>query len=585
MYILEKTLQHSVVKKKRSPLWLNIIRACAVLCAILLVAGLLFYKGSYRSDHSTVCFLDDTLQATANGSFERQRLILKDYLEEAPSSLMVSLLGQSGRHEPWLNAKEALQVLSEWESGYRSEDWRRVSLKLGRLFRQRPTAFVEVKSAFPLRAINVSLANAILAKRSGQIKWSSLEGDHARDEYYDQFQFRVITKAGRYHFSSPLLGSAQQGKLADQWSFVLKNDDDEFLISRNGQELEIETEADICVYKGDQELPFLRRYLIRDPGLGNRCYFMRDPKAQKRLQDPGHYIEQALIQVCGNKGWDLGVVPSHRWDRIEPKRGDVLLLHDPSYLSDADAVSLERFVELGVILFFMPGPSSSLEMIDRLSFLPARVLSPPGLDFVVKWPADFCHSFPLFSKESFSGGFLFQKLDKNAQVHATTSSGEPMWISMERGDVGGRVHLMPSLFHMNWSKAVLQPAFPSVLQWILSHHMTDPSPRSFVAGDKMPSDVVAISWIRGDVHSEDLGLPPGVQRWTYEDGREENVVINVDMDRLKKRGEVRLPNQWSFGEGASRLSQGLRLDPWITLMFGFCCLAEAGWLYYRPRFD
>ncbi len=593
MYILEKTLQHTPVQKKRSPLWLNIIRACAVFCALLLVAGLLLYKGSYKSDYSTVCFLDDTLHATANGSFERQRSIFRSYLEAAPDSLTVSLIGQSGRYEPWLSAKAALEVLEQWESGYRDENWRGVSLVLGRLFRQRPTSFIEVKSANPLRAVNGGLASAVISKRAGQVEWSTLENDHVKDERFEQFRLGLHMRGNSCRFSSPLLAKKEHGRAWDEqsskgdesWRFVLKTNEGEHLITTSEQEEVVGDAAELWIYKGDQELSFLRHYLTHESAQGVSFHLMRHLRSQKRLHDPGYYLEQASRQVCENKGWEFNAVPSHRWASMEPKRGDVFLLHDPSYLSDADIVSLERAVKLGATLFFMPGPSSSLEMIDRLSFLPARALAPSGSAFGISWPDDFKVFFPHFSKKTYRGGILFQELERGTEVHATRDSGEPLWISRELGVAGGSVHMMGSLFHMNWSSAVLQSAFPGVLQWILSRNRVKMTPKFFAAGADIPSEVIAISSIRGDVQREGVGLVPGVQRWTYEDGREENVVINVDVDRLKQRHDLQMSKVWVGEKEPSHIAEGMRLDQWVVVIFGFCCLLELWWLYYRPRFD
>ena len=278
----------------------------------------------------------------------------------------------------------------------------------------------------------------------------------------------------------------------------------------------------------------------------------------------GYYLGKALVAGTGSTP---KAISAAELDETDLEGFSAVFLADVGSLSDRALVRLDRYLKGGGTVAFFPGDMATPAGLDRMEFLPAKMLEacelPPGrLATLISEPGHPLLSnawnkdapFPALPQKK----LIRWKPGSDAKSLLTFSNGIPFVIFAQRGP--GRVFIVNASADRAWGDFPLSPAFLPLVQQIArfsSEQSGGDSARTvgaqLLATANLPADQALA-----------LKLPDGTQS-TLPAGDKSALTDHADTSGFYEAGTPQDPSLQVFAVNADRRESDLRAIPQAAL--------------------
>lgn len=594
MAVLEKVLMRVPTSRRSNPWWLILIRMACMATLLLLVLGLI-WQGSLAGSSRIACLIliDDSYHSRTfceddERLWNHLRAAATRELKGLPFGSSSAWVGFSGRHNAWETPAESSQGLEHLPLLAMGEDWFTVRLKLRDFSRSRGQERMEV----------VLVNGGSVEKRTAMMQ--------ALGVLHGNITLRQVTVSPPLRPNADLQagisptrmglgihGTVTLPETVTRSSLKLQS------LSGKTREFPIEKSGPFVWNVEDwSEAHGELRLQIQDGlDLDNQVYFadvhqqrfnlvvLDQENARQRLNDVSHYLMRALRSLEDRSALSVERRTPRHWSSFDNGHVDLVILLDPPFLSSAEADVLKRYVRRGGSLMILAGPQCRHEDLELHlgTFLPARFKEIQRTTSKVSSPEplglDRLNSVPLRAR------WLFAALGPDAETVLRFDDGAPAWISQKME--AGKVHLISSLIHLEWSDAVLLADFPQLVQTLLelSGRAWERSQGalSLEMGTPFPKGIRSIrNLLGGESHTGDRA-EPGLYELTDADGVVRTQACNFPSGERMNRVAIDPLDIPSRKTALSPEGHPWRADRWIALAFILLVLAEATYLLHQRR--
>jgi hypothetical protein len=584
-YLLKKVIDAYRPKKRKNPWWLILLRMLILLIFILLIAGILIPQARSRGPMSLIVLLDDSLYSRSQiqkGKTLWNACIDKALNEMSGYSLQtkVALVTSTGRSTEWLSLSQAKLILSQKQASYQLENWNHVKGQLQRLLRKRehddlslimigdgkstqPGGFSSCLNQWPNQNITIHKIDnpphknySITASAKPNAKGTLLEIHITGPSEINELKLEVQDKSG---LTKNKTLKWQGIPNYTQWRL-------------EGQNWK----------QGKLSLNVLDRF-----NFDNQVYFnveesnyqqlilLQHQQAEKRLQDSGYYLEKALKSLAFQQNFEFRSISPRGWKSLNGGKGDLLILHDPPFLSKAESEKIAQFTRRGGKTIIMCGPLTSPDALSENlgDALPAYPKEQSRKNLRLELPELWKEQLPRLAKTQLRGNWLFYQLKQDTQVLMRLEDGSPFWTKRELGQ--GELHLLSSPFHIMYSDALIRNDLLTMLKLLTEFiYQDNKSDELFLnAGKPAPSEIESVLPILSDHDNFDPSfVHPGIYEAQYL-GRNMflscNAPVIIDTERLP------ILNHLDHQEGLSSISNpNKRIDVELVIFLLFLLLLE-----------
>jgi len=591
-YLLKKVIDAYKPKQRKNPWWLILIRVLLLFTLILLIAGLLLPQKRSRGPMSLVLLLDDSLYSR---SFNHDRhTIWDETVNQAISSLTefsiqtkVAIVTSTGYSSNWQPISQALLQLKSQKASYQEEHWNRVKGQLQKLLRQREHDDLQLiyigdgKSTQP-----EGLTNSLN-------QWPD-----------DKMDFVYLDNPISANFS--ISGSAKARSEGTLLEFYLNGPSEESSIELEVLNPNGKSEKKAFYWKGkptyskwelkgqDWKHGKLSININDQYDFDNQFYFnieesshqqlilLQHQQAEKRLQDSGYYLEKALVNLAQQHRLEFRSISPRSWQSLSGGKGDLLILHDPPFLSKTESDKIIQFIRRGGKALIMPGPLTSAEALHTSlgDLLPGKLKEQSRKKLKLELPEDWKLKIPRLATSTLRGNWLFYQLHPESQIIMRLEDGSPFW--MKRDLTKGELHLMSSPFHISYSDALVQNDILDLLNLITnSSKHSDSIDTKLSAGLPAPNEIESILPLFASHNFDHQFVTPGI----YEVQKSGQKVIQSCNAPILLNNE-RLPFSDKINSNRTAHSFSMsptRIDVEIAILFFFLLLLEIFSLYQLQK--
>jgi len=547
-YLLKKVMDAYRPKKRSNPWWLILLRMLILLMLIFLLAGIALPQFRTSGPISAILLLDDSLYSHSKVTeketlWTSQIVKARERLANFSIQTKVAIVTSSGKATEWLSLAQAGLFLSKQKAGYKEENWSRVKGQLQKLLRKRehdevklillgdgkstqsegivncfaqwPNHDIEVEELDNPYSINFSITGKAKPSTKGTLLELFIDGPNQSAE----LKFKVIAKDGR-NLTKTISWNGVSNFI--QWEL----EGEHWSLGHLSLDIVDRFDFDNHLFFNIEESNYQKIVLLQHQ------------QAEKRLQDSGYYLEKALQNLAVLHKIDFRVLSPRSWNSLTGGKGDLLILHDPPFLSQEESQKIIQFVRRGGKALMMPGPLSSAEAMSTNlgEILPAKLKELSRKPLKLTLPENWKQQLPRLIDTPLRGGWMFYQLSSDTQVLMRFEDGSPFW--MQRAIGQGEIHLMSSPFHIVFSDALVQNDLLTLLNLITNFalnanvNLEDKLNAGEAIGKKMESILPILSLSR-DFDSS--FIEPGVYE-VQQNGKNHflscNVNAKIEMERL-----------------------------------------------------
>ena len=548
MYLLQKALKSHKELQRRSPILLYIIRMLQICMLIFLIAGLLFKTDALSSSNSALIICDDSFYAQAqneNGEkvWSLQKKEVLNILERLGENAQVAYLGFSGEKLSWANVSQIKKEIIKKEVSYKDEDWQQVRRNLKNLIRERNREKVDVIMVSTSKVTDLPAFKKLFKMlpegrlKNVIIEEPSLINENLEVKAYlnkDKVNLKGTVSGGKGNKIKLSIESVNGKKVIYQ---VDRNK--EFSISLNSDEFS----SGVVRAEIKDRFAFDNDYYYNvDEEDSLKVTMLSFSETVTRLKDIQYYLENGFQTLAHRYPLKFTVKQPSQW-RYFDKNSDVLILHDPPFLSNEDWNLFKEYVFEGGQLLLIPGPMTPVDLFtkDMWNILPAelkqRVAVEQGLVLNDQWE----RNCPRFSKAKLRAKWIFHRLKRSSVSMFKFSDGSPFWVANKYGK--GNIHLVSSPFSMYWARTVLFHDYSNVLYTMLDTVKKDWASENLMnlkASYHFPKDILSYKMLMGNdkVDSENNLVKPGLYLCQTKLKNNLSLYCNFDSSNLAKRVEA-----------------------------------------------
>lgn len=585
-YLLKKVIDAYRPKKRKNPWWLILLRMLILLIFILLVAGVLIPQARSRGPISLIILIDDSLYSRAK--IQDNKTLWDASIDQALNKLSeyslqtkVALVTSTGSASEWLSISQAKIELSQKQASYQLENWNHVKGQLQRLLRKRehddlslimisdgkstqPNGFSSCLSQWPNQNIEViNLAStsqmnyAITASAKPNAKSTLLEIHVTGPAENNELKLEVVDKNG---LTKTKLLNWQGIPNYIQWKLEGENWKQGKLSLIHKDRFDFDNQVYFNVEQSNYQ----------------QLILLQHQQAEKRLQDSGYYLEKALKNLAFQRNFEFRSVSPRGWKSLSGGKGDLLILHDPPFLSKAESEKMLQFTRRGGKTLIMCGPLTSPEALTSTlgDVLPAKPKEQSRKGLRLELPEDWQVMLPRMVDTRLKGNWLFYQLKQDSNVMMRLEDGSPFWTKRNIGQ--GEFHLMSSPFHIMYSDTLIRNDLLTMLKLLTEYlYQNNQSKEDFTlnAGKPAPSNIESVLPILSDHSSFDPNfVHPGIYEAQYQ-GR--SLYLSCNAPTLTETERLPIADHVEHQEGLSSISNpNKRIDLELVIFLLFLILLE-----------
>jgi len=516
MYLLQKALKSHKELQRRSPLLLYIIRMLQILMLVFIVAGLLMKTDALSSSNAVMIICDDSFYMHAKNRsgqklWDLAKIEIEEVLDRLDTDAQVSYVGFSGESSPWLSVDSIRERLEEKNLNFKDENWSLLRRNVKNLLRERTREKVDVILVSTSKATDLdSFKKVFQMFPDGRFKEIKIADSLLKNIALDLKTFKIkdeIIFKGKINGAidqkvSVVITNQVGKKISRQVSpakeFMIKIKDPSF---ENGV-FKIEVNDRFAF---DNEV-----YYKNHDNDKLSVTILSFSESVSRLKDVQYYLENGFKTLQRQTPFLLTIKKPSQWKYFD-KKTDVLIMHDPPFLSREDWELFKDYVFKGGELLLIPGPQTPVELFTKemWSILPAELKERTVIKQKLNLNKEWERNCPRFSGSELRAKWIFHRLKRSSESLFTFSDGSPFWVKNGHGK--GNIHLISSPFSMYWAHTVLYHDFTNVLYTMLNTVKKDWASSNQVlklsASYRFPKEITSYKKILGINNNSDIVLP------------------------------------------------------------------------------
>lgn len=584
-YLLKKVMEAYRPKKRKNPWWLILLRMLILLVVILLIAGILIPQARSRGPMSLIVLIDDSLYSRSQVQKDKTLwdLSIDRALQELSTFSLqtkVALVTSTGSSSDWLSISQAKLLVSQKQASYQFENWNQVKGQLQRLLRKRehddlsfimigdgkstqPGGFSSCLSQWPNQNIEVIKIDnpiqknyAVTAAAKPNAKGTLLEIHITGPAEPSELKLEVRDNAG---LTKNKILKWNGIPNYSQWNLEGEN-------WKQGKLSLTITDR----FKFDNQV-----YFNVEESSYQQLILLQHQQAEKRLQDSGYYLEKALKNLAYQQNFEFRSISPRGWKSINGGKGDLMVLHDPPFLSKTESEKIVQFTRRGGKTIIMCGPLTSPDALAKNlgEVLPAQPKEQSRKNMKLELPQLWQEQLPRLADTQLRGNWLFYKLKKDAQVMMRLEDGSPFWSKRDLGQ--GELHLLSSPFHIMYSDALIRNDLLIMLKLLTEfiyqeNHNDD---LFLIAGKPAPREIESVLPILSDQDSFDPSfVHPGIYEAQFK-GRSRFLSCNAPV--ITETERLPILDHQDRHEGLSSMTHpNKRIDIELVFFLLFLLLLE-----------
>ena len=516
MYLLQKALKSHKELQRRSPLLLYIIRMLQILMLVFIVAGLLMKTDALSSSNAVMIICDDSFYMHAKNRsgqklWDLAKIEIEEVLDRLDTDAQVSYVGFSGESSPWLSVDSIRERLEEKNLNFKDENWSLLRRNVKNLLRERTREKVDVILVSTSKATDLeSFKKVFQMFPDGRFKEIKIADSSLKNIALDLKTFKIKDEI---IFKGKINGAIDQ-----KVSVVITNQ----VGKKISRQVSPEKEFMIKIKDPSFENGVFRIEVNDRFAFDNEVYYKNHDndklsvtilsfsESVSRLKDVQYYLENGFKTLQRQTPFLLTIKKPSQWKYFD-KKTDVLIMHDPPFLSREDWELFKDYVFKGGELLLIPGPQTPVELFTKemWNILPAELKERTVIKQKLNLNKEWERNCPRFSESELRAKWIFHRLKRSSESLFTFSDGSPFWVKNGHGK--GNIHLISSPFSMYWAHTVLYHDFTNVLYTMLNTVKKDWASSNqalkLSASYRFPKEITSYKKILGINNNSDIVLP------------------------------------------------------------------------------
>jgi len=556
MYLLQKALKSHKELQRKSPLLLYIIRMLQILLIIFIMAGLLLKTDALSSSNAVMIICDDSFYMHAKNKEGQQlwdlaKMEILNILDRLDSEAQVSFVGFSGASSQWLLADSIRENLTNKTLNYKGENWSHLRRNVKNLLRERTREKVDVILVSVSKATDLeSFKKVFQMFPDGRFKEFKISDSSLKNIALNLKTYKVKDEI---IFKGKISGAQNQKKV----SVTIENSvgkkisrqvdsSKEFILKIN----DVSFENGVFRIDVNDRFTFDNEVFYKNHDSDKLSVTMLSfSESVSRLKDVQYYLENGFKTLQRQTPFLFTVKKPSQWKYFD-KKTDMLIMHDPPFLSNEDWELFKDYVFKGGELLLIPGPQTPVELFTKemWNILPAELKERTKINQKLNLNKEWERNCPRFSSSELRAKWIFHRLKRSSESLFSFSDGSPFWVKNRHGK--GNMHLISSPFSMYWAHTVLFHDFSNVLYTMLNTVKKDWASNNeslkLKASFHFPKDITSYKKVLGEKSNAHLVLP-GLYLCQTKEKSDLSLVCNFESSNISRRYPTKIED-WVNGD-------------------------------------